>query len=314
MELRRLGSSGLLVSAVGLGCNNFGSRIGNEAAPAVVHQALDCGINFFDTADVYGKSQSEAMLGAALGPRRRDVVIATKFGLPLDGDPTHRGGSRRWIVDACERSLKRLGTDYIDLYQQHGPDPLTPLEETLRALDDLVRDGKVRYIGASSYEAWRLVDADWTARQNGHSRFVSLMSGLSLIERGAIDNFFPVCERFGIGFLPYFPLAAGLLTGKYRRAAPPPADGRLTDWGKRGEDALQEASLVKVEALMAFAEARGHTLLELAISWLLAHKQVSSVLSGATCAAQVVSNVEAARWKMTSNDLSDFDALVVTLG
>ncbi|MCP3732594.1 aldo/keto reductase [Sphingomonas sp. MG17] len=282
------------------------------AAAAVVGQAIECGINFFDTADVYGKSQSEVMLGAALGSRRKDVVIATKFGLPIDQDPTHRGGSRRWIVEACDRSLRRLGTDYIDLYQQHGADPATPLDETLRALDDLVRAGKVRYVGASSYEPWRLVDADWTARELGASRFISVMSGLSLLERGARESYFPVCDRLGIGFLPYFPLAAGLLTGKYRRNEPPPASGRLTDWGQRGADALQDANLVKVEALHGFAAARDRELLELAISWLLAMPQVASVLSGATRPEQVVANVEAAEWKMSGADLQSFDELAAS--
>lgn len=309
MELRQLGRSGLLVSVVGLGCNNFGSRIDEVVAEAVVRQALDCGITFFDTADVYGKSQSEVMLGAALGSRRRDVVIATKFGLPLGEDPTHRGGSRRWIIEACERSLRRLGTDYIDLYQQHGPDPTTPLDETLRALDDLVRAGKVRYVGASSYEAWRLADADWTARESGLSHFVSVMCGLSLMERGAIETHFPACDRFGIGFLPYFPLAAGLLTGKYRRGEVP-VSGRLADWGQRGTDALEDANLIKVEAFREFAEARGRSILELAISWLLAHPQVSSVLAGATKPEQVKANVQAAAWKLGPDELRDFEELV----
>lgn len=313
MRLRRLGRSGLLVSEVGLGCNNFGSRIGQEKATAVVNEALDAGISFFDTADVYGKAQSEALLGTALGERRKDVVIATKFGLPLDESDYHRGGSRRWVMEACERSLKRLGTEYIDLYQQHGPDEQTPVEETLRALDDLVTQGKVRYIGTSSFQPWQVVDADWTARQAGGSRFVSMMNLFSLLERDARAEFLPLCEKFGIGFLPYFPLAAGLLTGKYRRGAAPPQDGRLANWGERGEKALEDANLRRVEALQEWAEERGHSLLELAFSWLLSHPSVSSVIAGATRPEQVANNVAAAKWVMTAEELTALDALFARL-
>lgn len=314
MKLRRLGASGLLVSEVGLGCNNFGSRIGQEEATAVVDAAIDAGVSFFDTADVYGGSQSEGLLGAALGNRRKDVVIATKFGLPLDDNGYHRGGSRRWVMEACERSLKRLGTDYIDLYQQHGPDPQTPIDETLRALDDLIAQGKVRYIGHSSFEAWQIVDADWTARQAHRTPFISTMNLFSLLERRAQTDLLPMCEKFGIGFLPYFPLAAGLLTGKYHRGAPPPADARLANWGERGEQALADANLARVEALRSWAEKRNHTLLELAFSWLLSHPAVSSVIAGATRAEQVANNVAAASWDMTGEELRELDELFAEIG
>jgi aryl-alcohol dehydrogenase-like predicted oxidoreductase len=309
MRMRKLGASGLLVSEVGLGCNNFGSRMGREEAAAVVAAALDAGIIFFDTADVYGGALSEAYLGAALGKRRGNVVIATKFGLPVDESPLHRGASRRWIIEACERSLRRLGTDYIDLYQQHGPDPQTPVDETLRALDDLIAQGKVRYIGSSSFHAWQLADAHWTARSLGSAGFISTMNLFSLLERGAKTELLPACERFGLGLLPYFPLAAGLLTGKYRRGAPPPEDGRLASWGERGEMALADANLERVEVLRAWAEERGRSLLDLAFSWLLSHPAVSSVIAGATRPAQVAGNVAAAGWRMTAEDLQDLDRL-----
>jgi aryl-alcohol dehydrogenase-like predicted oxidoreductase len=309
MKMRRLGASGLLVSEVGLGCNNFGSRIGQDEAVAVVDAALNAGITFFDTADVYGRSQSEVLLGGALGKRRKDVVIATKFGLPLDDVSYHRGGSRRWIMEACERSLKRLGTDYIDLYQQHGPDEQTPIEETLRALDDLIVQGKIRYAGSSGFNAWQLADADWTARQMHRSRFISTMNLFSLLERNAKSDLLPACEKFGIGFLPYFPLAAGLLTGKYRRGAPPPPDARLANWGERGQKALADVNLSRVEALQSWAEGRNHSLLELAFSWLLSHSAVASVIAGATRPEQVASNVAAAQWEMTADEIHDLDEL-----
>ncbi|HEX4182491.1 MAG TPA: aldo/keto reductase [Caulobacteraceae bacterium] len=210
MEYRRLGTSGLKVSEVGLGCNNFGMRIDQQATSAVVGACLDAGITFFDTADVYGGSKSEVMLGEALKGKRQDVVLATKFAMPMGAGPDRRGGSRRYIMSAVEASLKRLNTDHIDLYQMHGPDADTPIEETLRALDDLVTHGKVRYIGNSNFTGWQIADADWVARTEHLNRFISAQNNYSLLERKVEFEVTPACQRFGLGVLPYFPLASGL--------------------------------------------------------------------------------------------------------
>ena len=310
MELRRLGNSGLKVSAVGLGCNNFGLRIDAAQTRAVVDAALDAGINFFDTADIYGATESEVFLGQALGKRRKDVVVATKFGMAVQGDEARKGGSRRWIMQAVEDSLRRLGTDWIDLYQFHTPDPDAPIEETLRALDDLVRQGKVRYIGNSNFAGWQIADADWTARTEHLNRFVSAQDELSLLNRKSLPEVLPACERFGLGFLPYFPLASGLLSGKYRRGEPPPPDSRLAAWARRGERALVDENFDKVEALAAWAQARGRTILELAFAWLLAQPAVSSVIAGATRPDQVAANAAAADWNLSPDEAAEVTALV----
>lgn len=310
MQYRRLGRSGLLVSEVGLGCNNFGMKIGPDEARAVVDAAIDAGITLFDTADVYGSSNSEAYLGAALGKRRKDVVVATKFGSPTDDSVYRRGASRRWIIEACESSLRRLATDYIDLYQLHWPDPGVPIEETLEALDDLVSQGKVRYIGSSNLHSWQIADADWTSRDRHLTRFVSAQSELSLLERRALEDLLPACEHLGIGFLPYFPLASGLLTGKYRRGQAPPADGRLTHWGERGAKALEDRSLERVELLSCWAQSRGRSILELAVGWLLALPSVASVIAGATGPSQVHANRVAAGWRLTQEELSELAAVL----
>ena len=231
MKVRRLGNSGLKVSVVGLGCNNFGMRIDAAQTQTVVDAAIDAGITLFDTADIYGGTKSEEFLGKALGKRRRDVVLATKFGMPVSGDPKKKGGSRRWIMQAVEDSLTRLGTDYIDLYQHHQPDADTPVDETLRALDDLVTQGKVRYLGNSNYTGWQIADADWTAA--GQSRFVSAQNLYSLLERDVEKEVLPACEHFGLGFLPFFPLASGLLSGKYQRGVAPAEGTRLATRSRR---------------------------------------------------------------------------------
>ena len=310
MQYRRLGRSGLLVSEVGLGCNNFGMKIGPDEAREVVDAAIEAGITLFDTADVYGSSNSEAYLGAALGKRRKDIIVATKFGSPTDDSVLRRGASRRWIIEACESSLRRLATDYIDLYQLHWPDPGVPVEETLEALDDLVAQGKVRYIGSSNLHSWQIADADWTARDRHLTRFVSAQSELSLLERRALEDLLPACEHFGVGFLPYFPLASGLLTGKYRRGQAPPADGRLTRWGERGAKALEDRNLERVEVLSCWAERRGRSILELAVGWLLALPSVASVIAGATGAAQVRANMAAAGWRLTQEELTELSAML----
>ena len=308
MELRRLGASGLKVSQVGLGCNNFGNRVDQAQTQAVVDAAIDAGITLFDTADMYSGTRSETFLGKALGKRRPDIVLATKIGMRVADDDRRKGGSRRWIMRGVEESLARLGTDYIDLYQFHQPDPDTPLDETLRAMDDLVTQGKVRYIGCSNFAGWQIADADWTAA--GSSRFISAQNLYSLLERDVEKEVLPACEHFGLGFLPFFPLASGLLSGKYRRGEKPPEGTRLAAWGAKGQALMSEANLDKVEKLTGWAEARGHTILELAFAWLLGHPVVSSVIAGATTPAQVQANAATAAWSLTPEEVKEVGDLV----
>ncbi len=304
MDARALGRSGLQVSVVGLGCNNFGRRCGEEATRAVVEKALDSGITLFDTADVYGPGGlSEELLGKALGGRRRDVVLATKFGLPMGEGPLRRGASRRWIFDAVEASLRRLATDWIDLYQLHFPDPATPLEETLRALDDLVRQGKVRYVGCSNFSGWQVADAAWIARTHGLAPFVTAQNHYNLLERGVEAEVAPAAAAFGLSLLPYFPLASGLLTGKYRRGEKAP-DGTRLAAGRFGSQYLTERNFDRVEKLEGFAREAGHSLLELAISWLASQPLVASVIAGATSPEQVEQNVHAAGWKLSPEQIA----------
>lgn len=314
MDYRRLGHTGLKVSVVGIGCNNFGMRIDAGATRAVVDAAIDAGINFFDTADIYGGSRSETMLGEALKGRRHEVVIATKFGGPMGDGVLKRGGSRRHILAAVDASLRRLDTDYIDLYQQHFPDADTPLEETLRALDDVVRAGKVRYIGNSNYSGWQLADADWTARSLGTHRFVTAQNNYSLLERRVEREVLPACERFGLSLLPFFPLASGMLTGKYRRDEPAPAGTRLANAGALAARALNERNFERVEALKAFAAEHGQSLLTLAVSWLLAKPAVCSVIAGATRPEQVQANAAAAGWTLDAEALARIDAIAPLRG
>ena len=308
MKLRRLGASGLKVSEVGLGCNNFGMRIDEKATQGVVDAALDAGITLFDTADIYGGTKSEEFLGKALGKRRGEIVLATKFGMAIGGDDRKKGGSRRWIMRAVEDSLTRLGTDWIDLYQFHAPDPDTPVDETLRALDDLVTQGKVRYIGNSNFAGWQIADADWTAA--GATRFVSAQNQFSLLERKVEFEVLPACEHFGLGFLPFFPLASGLLSGTYRRGEAPPEGTRLAAWGSRGAAALSAKNFDKVEKLEAWAAERGHNLLELAFAWLLGHEVVSSVIAGATSAEQVKTNAATGGWELTPEEVKEVGELI----
>ena len=310
MEERNLGSSGLRVSAVGLGCNNFGGRIDLEATRAVVHKALDLGITLFDTADVYGnRGGSETYLGQILSDRRHEVVLATKFGMQMDDAGRLQGGSRRYIVSAVEASLKRLRTDWIDLYQLHRPDPLTPIEETLRALDELVQRGLVRYVGCSNLPAWQVVDAQWTARTLSLNGFASCQDEYSLLERDPERELLPAMRAHGLGLLPYFPLARGLLTGKYRPDAPLPEGARLTGNRAAADQLLTDRNWRIVEALRAFCEARDRTLLELAFSWLLANPRVSSVIAGATKPEQLEQNARAAGWKLTPDELAEVDRI-----
>ncbi len=310
MKLRKLGTSGLKVSAIGLGCNNFGMRIDQDQTTRVVEAALDAGINFFDTADVYGGSKSETYLGVALQGKRDQAIIATKFANPMGEGPYRRGGSRRYIVEAVEASLRRLNTDRIDLYQMHIPDADTPIEETLRALDDLVRAGKVLYLGNSNFSGWQIADADWVSRSGGLERFVSAQNHFSLLERAVARDVLPACERFGLGFLPYFPLASGLLSGKYTRGEAPAEGTRMAAMGARAASALNDANFDKVEKLDAWAKAQGHSLLELAFAWLLGHPGVSSVIAGATSEAQIAANAKGADWDLTPAQMAEVSALV----
>jgi aryl-alcohol dehydrogenase-like predicted oxidoreductase len=309
MTYRRLGGSGLAVSVVGLGCNNFGMRIDQDATQAVVDAAIEEGVTLFDTSDSYG--ESEVMLAKALGSRRGQVVIATKFGSDLRGangpDWGARAG-RRYIRKAVERSLRRLDTDWIDLYQIHYPDPHTPIEETLGALSDLVHEGLVRYIGHSNFAGWQIADAAWTAETGGLEHFVSAQNHYNLIERQAEAEVVPACERFGLGLLPYFPLASGLLTGKYHRGDAAPEGGRIAAWGMN--HLLSDANFDVVEAIEDYAAQRGLSLLEVAIGGLAARPAVASVIAGATSAAQMKANALAGGWTPTADDLAALDALL----
>jgi aryl-alcohol dehydrogenase-like predicted oxidoreductase len=310
VEQRNLGRSGLIVSAVGLGCNNFGGRLDYAATRAVVHKALDLGITFFDTSDTYGESGgSEEQLGRALAGRRHEIVLASKFARRMDKERRLQGASRRYIMSAVEASLKRLNTDYIDLYQQHIADPKTPIEETLRALDDLVQQGKVRYIGCSTLSAWQVVEAQWVSTHLGLERYVSCQERYSLIDRDLDRELMPVIESYRLGLIPFSPLADGLLTGKYRRNAPMPAGARLTTTPRAAERRLLDRNWRIVERLTDFCEARGHTLLELAFSWLLQRPKVASVIAGATSADQVEANVRAGSWALSREDMDEIDRL-----
>ncbi|MEU8259938.1 aldo/keto reductase [Micromonospora sp. NPDC048999] len=314
MMYRRLGDSGLVVSVVGIGCNNFGRKLDLDGTRAVVDAALDAGINFFDTADIYGEPQgsSEELLGQALKGRRDDVVVATKFGMDMHGlnGPDHGArGARRYIARAVEASLRRLGTDHIDLYQMHEPDPGTPIDETLAALDDLVRAGKVRYLGNSNFAGWQIADADWTASSQGRARFISAQNHYSLLERGVEAEVIPACERFGLGMLPFFPLANGLLTGKYKRGEAPPAGSRLSGGGRYAER-LAAANWDTIEAIEGYAAERGLTVLQVAIGGLAARPAVTSVIAGATTPDQVRANAEAGAWQPTDEDLDALDAIL----
>ncbi len=303
MEKRRIGS--LSVSVVGVGCNNFGMRIDAGRAIEVVSAALDVGINFFDTADMYGNGMSEEFLGRALGRRRSSAIIASKFGNPIGG----KGGGAHpeYIRRALDASLRRLGTDYIDLYQQHVPDPTVPIAETLGALDELVKAGKVREIGCSNFSADQLREANAASSVGaGSARFVSVQNEYSLLHREPEEAVLAECERLDMAFLPYFPLKSGLLTGKYRKGQPIPEGTRVARF-ERYRKLLTEENLDRVEALIEFAESRNRTPLELAVSWLLAHRVVASVIAGATSASQVRGNASSAGWKLSDADLDEIE-------
>jgi aryl-alcohol dehydrogenase-like predicted oxidoreductase len=312
MRYRPLGNSGLMVSVVGLGTNNVGRRLDLDATRAVVDAAIDEGITLIDTADTYGgEGASESLLGEVLRDRRDQVVVATKFGMEMggaNGDDRGARGSRRYIRRAVEASLRRLQTDRIDLYQYHAPDGVTPVEETLAALDDLVREGKVGYVGSSNLDAWQIVDAEWTARRDRASRFVSAQNRYSLLERDAEAELAPACVRCGVGLIPYFPLASGLLTGKYRRGEPRPTGTRL----EGRDDVFTDETFDRLEALDGYAKARGIGMLEVAIGGLAAQPAVASVIAGAMTPAQVRANAHAGAWRPSAEDLDELDVVAPT--
>ena len=307
MELRNLGGSGLRVSLVGLGCNNFGMRIDLESSRAVIHKALDAGITLFDTADIYGgRGGSETVMGQILGDRRKDIVLASKFGMAMD-DGEKKGGSRRYMMAAVEASLKRLKTDWLDLYQVHQPDPLTPIEETLRGLDDLVRAGKVRYVGCSNYSAAQVTEAQWAARHLNLNAFISCQDEYNLLKRDLDGERLGVMQRYGLGLLPFFPLASGLLTGKHKRGAA--ASGTRLATAQFAGRFMTDANFDIVEKLEAFVTARGHTMTDLAFSWLAARAPVASIIAGATKPEQIEANVKATGWTLTADDMAEIDKL-----
>ena len=315
MQYRQIGQSGPRVSVVSLGCNNFGGNpvvapsgtvygaLDFAQTRAVLEAALDSGINLFDTADVYADGGSERFLGEILRARRHDVLIATKWGSGLENRPDIAWGSRDYIRQCVHASLERLQTDYIDLYQMHWPDPRTPIEYTIDALDELVREGKVRFAGSSHFSGWQLADADWIARTRGKARFVAAQNHYSLLERSAEAELIPACERFGVGLLPYFPLENGLLTGKYRR-------GQHATPGRMAGRNISEAVFNFIEALSAFALARGRSMVDIAIGALAAKPVVCSAITGATSATQIRSNAAAADWQPTAADVAELDTLL----
>ncbi len=310
MEYRNLGSSGLRVSLVGLGCNNFGMRLDLEETRAVVDRAFDRGITLFDTADMYGgRGGSETQLGKILGHRRKEIVLASKFGMAMSDDGTKIGASRRYIMSAVEDSLKRLKTDWIDLYQLHQPDPLTPLDETMRALDDLVTQGKVRYIGCSNLPSWQVVESQWLSKSMGLSRFVSCQDEYNILNRNIEDELIPAMQKYGCGLLPYFPLASGLLTGKYKQTAMP-AGARLTDMPTFANRIyLTEENFEIVDKLNAFAKKAGHNILELAFGWMASRPTTASIIAGATRPEQIDANVEAIGWVMSQSEIDEVDKI-----
>lgn len=304
MRYRHLGNSGLEVSEIGLGTNNFGWRMDAARSAAVIDRALDLGINMIDTANIYSKGLSEEYIGRALKGKRERVLLATKFGMKWADGPHGMGGSRKHIVDALNGSLTRLATDYVDLYQMHAPDLATPMEETMRALDDLVSVGKVRYIGCSNYAGWQIADAFWIAESNRFAKMCSAQPEYSMLERSIEREVLPACRRFGLGILPYFPLAHGFLTGKYRRGQPPPQGTRLAAMESARQKRLTDANFDIVERLETFTGARGKSILDLAFAWLLAHPEVSSVIAGATTPEQIEQNARTSEWILSVDELA----------
>ena len=315
MEYRRLGNSGLQVSAVGLGTNNFGRRLEYEQSEIVIKASLDNGINFIDTANIYSMGESEEHIGRALVGNREAAVIATKGGGQMQQGLHGSGNSRKHITSEVEASLKRLQTDYIDLYQIHFPDNDTPIEETLRALDDLIRAGKILYIGSSNFAVWQEAEAAWTSRHLGLNNFVSTQPEYSLINRDVERELIPFAMKYNIGIIPYFPLAGGVLTGKYTQGQEPPEGTRMstTPANFRGRF-MNERTFAIADVATKFAEEHGHTTVELAIAWLLAQPQVTSVIAGATRPEQVEANAKAADWTLTAEEVAELNEKLAALG
>ncbi len=311
MKYRQLGNSGLQVSAIGLGANNFGRRLDAEASARVVGQSLDEGINIIDTSNSYGgDGRSEKFIGMALKGRRHEAVIATKVSSRMAEGPNNAGNSRQHIMTEVDNSLRRLDTDFIDLYQMHWFDPNTPIAETLRALDDLVRQGKVRYVGCSNFAAWQVCEAAWTAKSLGITAFVSVQPRYSMLYREPEAELVPFCQKYGVGILPYFPLENGFLTGKYRRGQATPQGTRLAA-DDRGM--FTDANFDILEGLEAFAREQGHSVLELAFAWLLANGAVSSVIAGASSAEQVQANAKAADWTLTDDEVAQVNEILAAV-
>ena len=310
MEYRNLGSSGLRVSLVGLGCNNFGMRLDLEQTRAVVDRAFDLGITLFDTADMYGgRGGSETQLGKILGHRRKDIVLASKFGMAMSDDGTKIGASRRYIMSAVEDSLRRLKTDWIDLYQLHQPDPLTPLDETMQALDDLVTQGKIRYIGCSNLPSWQVVESQWISKSMGLNRFVSCQDEYNILNRNLEAELIPAMQKYGCGLLPYFPLASGLLTGKYKRTEMPEG-ARLTDMPTFANRIyLTDENFDIVDNLHKFANKTGHSILELAFGWMASRPTTASIIAGATKPEQIDANVAAVNWVLSQSEIDEVDKI-----
>ena len=310
MEYRNLGSSGLRVSLVGLGCNNFGMRLDLEQTRAVVDRAFDLGITLFDTADMYGgRGGSETQLGKILGHRRKDIVLASKFGMAMSDDGTKIGASRRYIMSAVEDSLRRLKTDWIDLYQLHQPDPLTPLDETMQALDDLVTQGKIRYIGCSNLPSWQVVESQWISKSMGLNRFVSCQDEYNILNRNVEAELIPAMQKYGCGLLPYYPLASGLLTGKYKRTKMPEG-ARLTDMPTFANRIyLTDENFDIVDNLHKFANKTGHSILELAFGWMASRPTTASIIAGATKPEQIDANVAAVNWVLSQSEIDEVDKI-----
>ena len=313
MEYRRLGNSGLQVSAIGLGTNNFGPRMDYPAAERVLRQAVDAGINFIETSNTYGDGQAEAFIGKALRGHRTQVLMATKVASNMGDGPNMHGGSRKHILDQVDISLQKLQTDYLDLYQIHYYDPFTPLEETLRTMDHLVQQGKVRYIGCSNFAAWQVAEAMGVARALGIEPLVSVEPEYSMLKRAIEKELLPCCRRYHLGILPYFPLASGFLTGKYKRGQPAAAGTRFSVQTQRAETILTPENFAVLEQLEAFAAARSRPLVELAFAWLLAHPEVSSVIAGATTPAQITANARAADWHLSAAEMEELDGILQAL-
>ena len=309
MEQRNVGESGLRASLLGLGCNNFGARLDLEATKRVVYRAIDLGVTFFDTADSYGLGASEQQLGDVLGDRRKDVIIASKFGMAMSEDRALSGASRRYIIRAVEASLKRLRTDWIDLYQLHQPDPLTPIEETLRALDDLITQGKVRYIGCSNLPAWQVVEANMTAASRGFHKFICCQEEYSLLVRDIDRELLPAMKRHGLGLLPYRPIASGFLTGKYKRGEPLPEGTRFTTMKRMADRFLTPSNWDKLERLEAFAKQSGRPLVDIAFGWLASKPFIPSVIAGASTPEQIEANLKAVTCGLSADEIAAVDAI-----